>query len=29
MKEHVTIIPSDGIIMVDGMPLSCKFTPHV
>ena len=29
MKEHVTVIPSDGIIMVDGMPLSCKFTPHV
>lgn len=29
MKEHVTVIPSDGIVIVDGMALPCVFTPHI
>ena len=29
MKEHVTVIPSDGIISVDGTTLPCEFTPHI
>ena len=28
MKEHVTVIPADGIIICDGMALSCAFTAH-
>ena len=29
MKEHVTVIPSDGIVIVDGTALPCVFTPHI
>lgn len=28
MKEHVTVIPADGIIICDGIALSCAFTAH-
>lgn len=29
MKEHVTVIPADGIIIVNGMALPCEFSPHI
>ena len=29
MKEHVTVIPADGIVIVDGVALPCVFTPHI
>ena len=29
MKEHFTVIPADGLIIVDGISLSCEFTPHL
>ena len=29
MKEHVTVIPSDGIIIVDKIVLPCEFESHI
>lgn len=29
MKEHVTVIPADQIIIVNGVALQCKFNAHV
>lgn len=29
MKEHVTVIPEDKIIIVDGLPLQCEFDTHI
>ncbi len=29
MKDHVTVIPADGIIIVNGIALPCKFTSHI
>ena len=28
MKEHVTVVPADGLIICDGVALSCEFVPH-
>ena len=29
MKEHVTVIPEDKIIIVDALPLQCEFDTHI
>ena len=29
MKDHVTVIPADRAIIVDGIALPCKFTSHI
>lgn len=29
MKEHVTVIPKDGIIIINDIALPCEFDPHV
>lgn len=29
MKEHVTVIPEDKIIIVDSLPLQCEFDTHI